>query len=57
MHFHDCIITGRTPITSGDDALRDIALCEAVVAAHLSHSACEEPTNLAASGSRPFGKH
>ena len=57
VHFHDCIITGRSPITSGEDALRDIALCEAVVAAHRSHGACEEPTNVAASGSRPFGKH
>jgi predicted dehydrogenase len=53
VHFHDCIATGRTPITSGEDALRDIALCEAVVAAHLSHGACEKPTDPAASRSRP----
>jgi predicted dehydrogenase len=55
-HFHDCITTGRTPITSGEDALRDIALCEAVVAAHLSHQAREKPTDPAASRSRPIGK-
>lgn len=34
VHFHDCISTGRKPVTSGEDALRDIALCEAIVAAH-----------------------
>jgi predicted dehydrogenase len=34
VHFHDCIRTGHAPLTSGQDALRDIALCQAIVAAH-----------------------
>jgi predicted dehydrogenase len=52
MHFHDCIITGQAPLTSGEDALRDIALCEAVVDAHLSRRARDKPTDVAASRSR-----
>jgi predicted dehydrogenase len=34
VHFHECVTTGRTPITSARDALHDIALCEAVVDVH-----------------------
>src|SRR6185437_16417911 len=34
IHFHDCICQGSQPVTSGVDALRDIALCQAIVAAH-----------------------
>jgi predicted dehydrogenase len=56
IHFHDCITSGRTPVTSGEDALRDIALCEAVVAAHVSRGARENPTDIAASRSRILGK-
>jgi predicted dehydrogenase len=52
IHFHDCITSGRAPLTSGEDALRDIALCEAVVDAHLSRSARDKPTDSAASRSR-----
>lgn len=39
LHFHECVTTGATPVTSADDALRDIALCQAVVAAHRGRSA------------------
>ena len=39
VHFHDCVSTGRAPVTSGEDALRDIALCERIVAAHRDRAA------------------
>jgi len=46
VHFHDCIISGRAPITSAQDALHDIALCEAIVAAHRSRTPRERPTDI-----------
>lgn len=55
VHFHDCVTAGRTPTTSAPDALRDIALCEAVVAAHRAHGPVarpSEPTPAAVSKER-----
>jgi predicted dehydrogenase len=46
VHFHDCITAGRTPTTSARDALRDIALCEAIVAVHRSRTPRERPTDI-----------
>ena len=34
IHFHDCVTTGREPITSAADTMHDLALCEAVVRGH-----------------------
>jgi predicted dehydrogenase len=55
IHFHDCITTGRQPLTSGRDALHDIALCEAVVAVHRSRAALDHPSEpaLAAASLEP----
>ena len=47
IHFHDCVVNGRKPITSGDDALRDIALCEAVVEVHMRRAARARPSEPA----------
>jgi hypothetical protein len=44
------------PLTSGEDALCDIALCEAVVDAHLTRRAREKPSDAAASRSRILGR-
>jgi predicted dehydrogenase len=44
LHFHDCVTTGRIPVTSGADALRDIALCQAVIASHRSRLPRDMPT-------------
>jgi predicted dehydrogenase len=44
VHFHDCVTSGKTPTTSARDALRDIALCEAVVAAHRGHAPVPRPS-------------
>jgi predicted dehydrogenase len=43
-HFHECVVTGRTPVTSAKDALRDIALCQAVVESHRSRLPRDLPT-------------
>jgi predicted dehydrogenase len=44
VHFHECVTTGRQPMTSGNDSLRDIALCESVVAVHRSRTPREHPS-------------
>jgi predicted dehydrogenase len=56
IHFHDCVTAGRTPLTSGEDALSDIALCESVVAAHLARMPRQRPSDPAASRSRLAGQ-
>src|SRR5205823_13775167 len=35
VEFHEAVTTGRQPRTDGEDALRDVALCQAIVAQHL----------------------
>jgi predicted dehydrogenase len=47
IHFHDCIIEGREPVTSGRDTLHDIALCEAIVSVHRTHTPRERPSEPA----------
>jgi predicted dehydrogenase len=47
IHFHECITTGRQPVTSGADSLHDMALCESVVAVHRSRTARDHPSQPA----------
>ena len=47
VHFHDCVTAGKRPLTSGVDALHDIALCEAVVAVHRSRTPRARPSEPA----------
>jgi predicted dehydrogenase len=42
--FHRCVITGEQPLTSGADALRDVALCEAVISVHTGRAPRPHPT-------------
>jgi predicted dehydrogenase len=44
VHFHECVTSGREPVTSGRDTLHDIALCEAIVAVHRARSPRERPS-------------
>ncbi|MDQ6879652.1 MAG: Gfo/Idh/MocA family oxidoreductase [Candidatus Dormibacteraeota bacterium] len=44
IHFHECVTSGREPVTSGRDALHDIALCESIVAVHRARSPRERPS-------------
>ena len=46
LHFHDCVTSGKTPITSAEDALRDVALCHAVIKVHRQRAACPRPTDI-----------
>ncbi|MHB8686228.1 MAG: Gfo/Idh/MocA family protein [Candidatus Dormibacteraceae bacterium] len=52
IHFHDCITRGREPLTSGRDTLHDMALCEAVVAVHLSRKPQDNPSEPAVVAAR-----
>src|SRR5438067_9027176 len=47
VHFYQCVTTGSRPITSGSDSLRDIALCESVVAVHRSRQRRDNPSEPA----------
>ena len=42
--FHDSIVTGRPPPTSGRDGLRDIALCQAIIDSHHRSAPVDHPT-------------
>ena len=44
--FHQHATAGTIPPTSGDDGLRDIALCQAIVASHRSGRPVEGPTQI-----------
>ena len=52
IHFHDCVTSGREPVTSGRDALHDIALCEAIVGVHRSRSSRDLPSEPALAPAR-----
>lgn len=42
--FHDCVVSGGAPVTSGLDGVRDIALCEAIIECHRTGQPVEAPT-------------
>jgi predicted dehydrogenase len=44
IQFHDCVVERKAPVTSGEDGLRDVALCEAVIAVHVSRVPRVNPT-------------
>jgi predicted dehydrogenase len=46
LHFHACVVGNAEPRTSGLDSLRDIALCQAIVKAHVERRSIERPTEL-----------
>jgi predicted dehydrogenase len=45
--FHDSIVTGRPPPTSGRDGLRDIRLCQAIIDSHHRSAPVDHPTGPA----------
>jgi len=47
LHFHECVTKGLAPRTSGPDSLRDIALCQSIIAAHLTRKPVARPTETA----------
>ena len=46
IHFYDCVAGGAAPITSGSDALRDVALCQSVIDVHRRRIPCARPTDV-----------
>jgi predicted dehydrogenase len=44
--FHESVVSGRAPITSGSDGLRDIALCEAIIECHRRQAPVDEPASI-----------
>jgi predicted dehydrogenase len=46
--FHDCVVNGTEPVTSGLDGLRDIALCQAIISSHRRGRPVDHPTRLGA---------
>jgi predicted dehydrogenase len=46
IHFHECVTTGQVPMTSAEDALHDVALCQSVIDAHRRRSFRARPTDL-----------
>ena len=52
VHFHECSTSGLEPITSGRDALHDVALCESVVAVHRTRAARDRPSVPAVAAAR-----
>jgi predicted dehydrogenase len=54
IELSQCVRSGREPRTSGHDGLRDVALCTAIVQAHLSREPVEAPSSIAVTtGGRP----
>lgn len=47
LHFHDCVTKDLMPRTSGPDSLRDIALCQSIITAHLTRKPVARPTEAA----------
>jgi len=48
--FHDSIVTGRPPPTSGRDGLRDVALCQAIVDSHHRSAPVDDPIGVGGPG-------
>jgi predicted dehydrogenase len=46
--FHECVISGAEPVTSGLDGLRDIALCQAIISSHRERRPVDHPTSVGA---------
>jgi predicted dehydrogenase len=51
-HFHECVVSGRQPVTSGRDAIHDIALCEAVIGVHRTRTPLDKPSEPAVAAGR-----
>jgi predicted dehydrogenase len=46
--FHDSIVTGRPPPTSGRDGLRDVTLCQAIIDSHHRSAPVDYPSEAEA---------
>jgi predicted dehydrogenase len=46
MAFHDSVVNGTPPLTSGVDGMRDIALCQSIVRCFRTGRAVDNPTRV-----------
>ena len=46
LAFHDCVVTGRAPITDADDALHDIAVCQAMIRCFQTGKPIDHPSRI-----------
>jgi predicted dehydrogenase len=53
VEFHAAVSEGREPHTSGEDGLRDVALCQAVVRSHTQRGPVERPCDLPPAPAQP----
>jgi predicted dehydrogenase len=53
--FHDAVVSGRTPDTTGADGLRDIVLCQAIIDSHHRSAPVDHPTGGKTEGPGGFG--
>ena len=44
--FHQSVVTGAAPPTSGPDGLRDIALCQAIIECHRRQAPVDQPSSV-----------
>jgi predicted dehydrogenase len=44
LAFHDCVVTGRAPITDADDALHDIAICQSIIRCFQTGTPIDQPS-------------
>jgi predicted dehydrogenase len=44
--FHDSIVSGRDPVTSGADGLRDIILCQSIIESHHRGVPVDDPSQI-----------
>jgi predicted dehydrogenase len=44
--FHNCVVTGRAPVTDADDALHDIALCQAIIRSFQTGAPIDHPSRI-----------
>jgi predicted dehydrogenase len=47
MAFHDAVVNGAPIVTPGRDAMRDIALCQAIIECARTGRPIDHPTSVA----------
>jgi predicted dehydrogenase len=46
LAFHDCVTSGRPPLTDADDALHDIAICQSIIRGFQSGAPVDHPSRI-----------
>lgn len=46
LAFHDCVTTGRAPLTDADDALHDVAICQSIIRSFQTGAPVDHPSRI-----------